>query len=113
MLKTLFASTLLLTVILPAKAQVGPGLSYGDHIGTNYGRGQYYAQICTRQRNGRLSLRTGPGQEYRKLKEIPNGHRVALMDSEYGNDGFRWWNVLHNGNRGWVRADYVCGDPDD
>lgn len=71
-----------------------------------------YATVCTHQRNGRLSLRTGPGQNYPKVKEIRNGNQVALVNAEYSPDGFRWWNVLHNGTRGWARADYICGDPD-
>lgn len=111
MWKTLLATAVVLTAALPVQAQIGPGLSSNDYIGRN-GDDEYYAQVCTRQRNGRLSLRSGPGQEYRKLKEISNGHRVALTNSEYGRDGFRWWNVLHNGNSGWVRADYVCGEPE-
>lgn len=111
MWKTLLATAIILTAALPAKAQIGPGLSSDDYIGA-YGGEEYYAQVCTRQRNGRLSLRNGPGQKYRKLKEIHNGHRVALTDSEYGSDGFRWWKVLYNGNSGWVRADYVCGEPE-
>ncbi len=107
MLKTLMASALILAVALPVKSQIGPGLGPTDSVA----RGERYAQVCTRERNGRLSLRTGPGQGYNKIKEIPNGHSIALFDGEYGGDGFYWWNVLHNGSRGWVRADYVCGDP--
>ncbi len=106
MLKTLMASALILAVALPVKAQVGPGMGPTDRVARGIN-----AQVCTRNRNGRLSLRTGPGRDYRKIKEIPNGHTLALNFSEYGNDGFRWWNVYHNGNQGWVRSDYVCGDP--
>lgn len=112
MLKTLMASALIFSTAIPAKAQVGPGFGTSDHISGNYGGGQIYAQVCTRNRNGRLSLRMGPGQNYRKVKEIASGNTLALVSSEYDNNGFRWWNVYHNGNRGWVRADYVCGDPE-
>lgn len=112
MLKSLIASTLILAVAVPVKAQVGPGFSNADHIAGS-GGGQYYAEVCTNTRNGRLSLRTGPGKSYSKVKEIPNGHTVALNYSRHDNDGFRWWNATHKGSRGWVRADYVCGDPED
>ncbi len=112
MLKTLLASTLILTAALPAKAQVGPGFNGADHISSYPTNRQLYAQVCTRTRNGRLSLRTGPGQNFPKIKEIANGNMVALNSSDYGNDGFRWWGVSHNGSFGWVRADYVCGDPE-
>lgn len=112
MLKSLIASTLILAVAVPVKAQVGPGSSNADYIAGS-GGGRYYASVCTNTYNGRLSLRTGPGKNYPKIKEIPNGHTVALNYSEYDNDGFRWWNANHKGSRGWVRADYVCGDPED
>lgn len=106
MLKTLMASTLILAFAIPVKAQVGPGLGATDHVAGNF----EYAQVCTSSRNGRLSLRTGPGQNYPKIKEISNGHTLAVNHSEYGKDGFRWLNVYHNGSSGWVRADYVCGN---
>jgi hypothetical protein len=110
--KTLLGTALILSASIPVKAQVGPGMNGNDYIGSNNRGTQPYAEVCTRNRNGRLSLRTGPGQQYRKIKEIPDRDSVALNNSEYGNDGFRWWNVFHNGNRGWVRADYICGDPE-
>ncbi|MEM9275897.1 MAG: SH3 domain-containing protein, partial [Cyanobacteria bacterium P01_F01_bin.143] len=76
-----------------------------------YGSGGSNGRVCTRSARGRLSLRTGPGRGYSKVKEIPNGHIVALRNGEYATDGFYWWYVSHNGSNGWVRADYVCGDP--
>lgn len=109
MLKTLMTCTLILGVALPVKAQVGPGLGRTDVV-SSY-ETERYANVCTRQPNGRLSLRTGPGQRYNKIKEIANGNLVALVGGQYSSDGFYWWNVLHDGNRGWIRADYVCGDP--
>lgn len=102
-------SAFILALALPVKAQIGPGSNPTDvPIG---GNGQY-AYVCTNSAKGRLSLRTGPGQNFGKIKEIANGNTVALISSAYDTQGFRWWNVYHNGSRGWVRADYVCGDPD-
>lgn len=109
MFRTLMAYTLILGVASPVKAQVGPGLGRTDVV-SSY-RTEHYANVCTRQPNGRLSLRIGPGQQYKKIKEIRNGNLVALVGGQYSSDGFYWWNVLHNGSHGWVRADYVCGDP--
>ncbi|MFB2979944.1 SH3 domain-containing protein [Microseira sp. BLCC-F43] len=109
-LKTLITSTLMLSVALPIKAQVGPGLGPTDTARNS--DVQSYARVCTNDtRNGRLSLRTGPGQQYPKIKEIRNGQTIGLIRGQYGSDGFYWWNVFHNGSRGWARADYICGDP--
>ena len=109
MLKTLITCTLILGVASPVKSQVGPGLGRTDAASSF--RTERYANVCTRASKGRLSLRNGPGQQYNKVKEISNGNTVALVGGQYSPDGFYWWKVLHNGNNGWVRADYVCGDP--
>lgn len=109
MQKILVASLLTLAIALPVKAQVGPGAGAADVPAGGQGT---YAYVCTRDRTGRLSLRAGLGQNYRKIKEVRNGNTLALITSAYDKAGFRWWNVYHNGSRGWVRADYVCGDPE-
>ncbi len=113
MLKTLMAGALVLAVALPLKAQVGPGLGSTDHRGNVAftSSQENYARVCTNQGNGRLSLRNGPGQGFTKIKEIPNGHALLLLDGKYDSQGFYWWKVVHNSNQGWVRADYVCDDP--
>jgi hypothetical protein len=114
MQKIFMASVLILAVALPVKAQTGPGLGETDYRGSlvsdSY-TGERYARVCTGDQDGRLSMRMGPGAQYNKTKEIPNGHYLGLVDGEYGRDGFYWWQVMYNGNRGWVRSDYVCGDP--
>ena len=109
MFKTLLASILIAGVTLPAVAQVGPGLGSSDYV--NRRNSTRYGRICTKNYNGRLSLRTGPGQGYRKITEIPNQRYVPLYSGRYAVDGFSWWNVNYSGNNGWVRGDYVCGDP--
>ncbi|MCU0536854.1 MAG: SH3 domain-containing protein [Hydrococcus sp. Prado102] len=108
MLKFFATGVLFLATTLPVKAQVGPGLGSSDRVASGV---QSYAQVCTNSSSGRLSLRTGPGQNFGKIKEIPNGHTVGLIKGGYSQDGFWWWNVIHNNSRGWVRSDYVCGDP--
>ncbi len=110
MFKSLLTSIFLVILALPVTAQVGPGRGPTDY-NPNYDARRSSGRVCTRSARGRLSLRTGPGTGYYKVKEIPNGHLVALRDGQYGNDGFYWWYVTHNGSDGWVRSDYVCGDP--
>ncbi|MFB2882282.1 SH3 domain-containing protein [Floridanema aerugineum] len=112
MLKTLMASVLILGIVFPVTAQEGPGRGRTDYNPDMAQGRQQLARVCTRdQSGGRLSLRTGPGREYGKVKEIPNGQAVRLIDGQYGPDGYYWWRVSHNGRQGWVRADYVCDDP--
>lgn len=108
MLKTLMASALILTVVSPVKAERGPGLGYTDTINANI---QAHPHVCTNDQDGRLSLRKGPGQRFRSIKQIPNGHALILVEGKYDSQGFYWWKVLHNRSQGWVRADYVCDDP--
>ena len=109
MFKTLLASILIAGAALPAAAQTGPGLGYTDYVSRS--NNTRYGRICTRNYNGRLSLRTGPGQGYQKILEIPNQRYVPLYSGQYAVDGFWWWNVNYNNYNGWVRADYVCEDP--
>jgi uncharacterized protein YraI len=108
MLKTIIFSSFFVAFAFPVNAQVGPGLGSSDRIASEP---ENYAQVCTKSANGRLTLRMGPGQEFNKVKEIANGQMLALNGGKYGRDGFWWWNVYHNNSRGWVRSDYVCGDP--
>ena len=106
---TLATTLVFCSLVSSVNAQVGPGKGPTDTISVG---GRYPSgQVCTRERNGRLSLRQGPSRKYNKVKEIPNGHTLTLIDGGYSNDGFWWWKASHNGNVGWVRSDYVCGDP--
>lgn len=113
MFKNFMTSAFLLTIMaLPTQAQVGPGCGPSDgNCQPGTGGQNPYGRICTHQRNGRLSMRTGPGQNYNKITEIPNGNIVALSGGEYGSDGIYWWRANYNGRGGWIRSDYVCNDP--
>jgi uncharacterized protein YraI len=99
-MKILTATALLFAVALPATAQVGPAYRSAQ--------GNSYCSVCTAQRGSSLSLRTGPGKNYRVLTQIRDGNSITLTDSQYGRDGFKWWLTNANGRQGWVRADYVC-----
>jgi uncharacterized protein YraI len=92
------------TAVLPASAEeVGPGI--GRLSRSNSG---YAAYVCTSDRGGRLTLRTGAGRGYRQIGQIPDGRNIKVLNNVDGNDGFRWFNVSYRGNYGWVRSDYVC-----
>ncbi len=110
MLKTLISSIILVgTTALPMQAQQGPGCGPYDNCGAAGGRG-HYGQICTRDRNGRLNVRNGPGTNYGYWTQVRNGQTVALYRSAMGHvgGGYRWQQVYINGREGWVRSDYVC-----
>ncbi len=112
MLKTLMTGVLLVaTTALPLSAQQGPGCGRYDNCPPRGGgRGGSYSRICTNSPNGRLNIRTGPGTNYRRLGQVPNGAQVPIWGSARGRDGqsYRWQNISYNGVQGWVRSDYVC-----
>jgi uncharacterized protein YraI len=99
-MKILTATALLFAIALPAAAQVGPAYQPVARL---------YGTVCTAEPGSSLSLRRGPGRNNRVLTQIPDGSSLALFNSQYGQDGFKWWLTNANGRRGWVRADYVCG----
>jgi uncharacterized protein YgiM (DUF1202 family) len=102
-MKILVISALLLSIALPAMAQVGPAYSkrYSQYLMTT-------GTICTKEISSSLSLRSGPGRSYRVLAKIHNGNSVILEGERYGQDGFRWLQAFSKGQQGWIRADYVC-----
>ena len=102
-MKILTATALLFAIALPATAQVGP--AYRSAQGNSYGN------ICTATPGSSLSLRSGPGKNYRALTQVRDGNTIGFNTSQYGQDGFRWLLTSANGRQGWVRADYVCGAP--
>jgi uncharacterized protein YraI len=99
-MKILTATALLFAITLPATAQVGP--AYRSAQGISFGN------VCTTERGSSLSLRNGPGKNYRALTQIRDGNSISVTTSQYGRDGFKWWLTSANGRKGWVRADYVC-----
>jgi uncharacterized protein YraI len=99
-MKILTVTALLFSIALPAAAQVGPAyVSQSSSYGT----------VCTAQRGSSLSLRNGPGKNYRVLTQVRDGKTVGINNFQYGQDGFKWLLTSANGRRGWVRSDYVCG----
>lgn len=110
MTKKLIGSSILAVAIgfsasVLAKEETGPGLGETDR------EHNQVAEVCTKDKSGSLILRGGPGKEYKKVSTISNGAKIVLDEGTYGEDGFYWWKITYKGKTGWVRADYVCGDP--
>ncbi len=100
-MKKLFASLTVSTLILaiqniPASAQVGPGNQSNQPF------------ICTRDYNGRLNMRSGPGRQFGIITQLANGMYVQQLSSRQGSDGFLWYQINYRGAVGWVRGDYLC-----
>lgn len=72
---------------------------------------QRRARVCTRDWNGVLNLRQGPGQEFRTISQMRNNDQIDIISSALGRDGYTWYYVepAWSYNRYWVRADYICG----
>lgn len=79
-------------------AQVGPG-SYSSNVNTTY--------TCT-QNNDLVNIRSGPGKNYRTIRQINSGAYLSTYGGAQGRDGFTWRKVNYNGTVGWVRGDYLC-----
>jgi uncharacterized protein YgiM (DUF1202 family) len=102
-MKILTATALLLAIALPASAQVGP--AYSNRVSDNI----TYGTVCTVERGSRLSVRSGPGKNYRVLDRVIDGRMITLGSYQSGRDGFQWVRTFADGRRqGWVRADYIC-----
>ncbi|BAY10350.1 SH3 domain-containing protein [Calothrix sp. NIES-2098] len=101
MFKLFIASALIFAAALPIGAQeIG---SKGVLISQNYA-----AYVCTNDVGGTLTLRTGPGTDYRSIRQIPAGRNLTVIDSTTSSDGFEWLKVVYRNRQGWVRSDYVC-----
>ena len=71
------------------------------------------ALICTRNPNGMVNLREGPGVQYDIIASLPNETLVYVggvvsVDS-LGNEWFSVQVDSLNHASGYVRSDYVCG----
>jgi uncharacterized protein YraI len=105
MFKLFMASALIFAAALPVVAEeVGPGVG---RISSSDG---YVASVCTNDVGGSLTLRTGPGRNYKKIRQIPAGNNIRVIDSTKTDDGFEWFKVTYKNSRGWVRSDYICNN---
>ncbi|MBD2357478.1 SH3 domain-containing protein [Tolypothrix sp. FACHB-123] len=101
MFKVLMASALIFAAALPVGAQ--EVRSGSVRISQNY-----VAYVCTNDVGGTLTLRTGPGTNYKKIRQIPAGNKITVIGYTTGSDGFEWFRVNFRKKEGWVRSDYVC-----
>ncbi|BAZ07516.1 SH3 domain-containing protein [Calothrix sp. NIES-3974] len=68
-----------------------------------------YTYACTRDRDGRLNMRSGPGTRFRQVSQVPNGAVVSIVDvTEVPIAGFYWYKISFNNRVGWVRGDFIC-----
>jgi uncharacterized protein YraI len=107
-MKILTATVLFFAIALPATAQVGPAYRSAKGNPDSLTVMGYYGYACTTERGSSISVRSGPGKNYRVLAQVRNGNGISLDRSQYGRDGFKWWLTSENSRQGWVRADYIC-----
>jgi hypothetical protein len=95
-------TTILCVQISPSTAQLGPGSYAGAPLTS--------LRICTRQADGAVNIRSGPGTQYGIRTQIVNSVWVNADMSKVVNDGegLRWIWVRYGGIIGWVRGDYLC-----
>jgi hypothetical protein len=88
--------------IVPVLAQSGPG---------NLGGGYRIAHTCTADiYRGQVNLRSGAGQNFRLIRQIPNAAAVEILDRVEGRDGYIWHRVRYQSSVGWVRGDFLCAE---
>lgn len=59
--------------------------------------------VVVSAKEGSLNLRQGPGTNYPKIMEIPNGVQLHITNMQYNaNDDFFFGNTSYNGVTGWV-----------
>ena len=108
MFKLLMASALIFAAALPVAAeQVSPGVGRTSRLEG------YVAFVCTDDAGSSLTLRIGPGINYDKIRQIPSGKNIRVIDSTKSADGIEWFKVSYKNSRGWVRSDYVCNNDRD
>ncbi|BAY10351.1 SH3 domain-containing protein [Calothrix sp. NIES-2098] len=101
MFKLFMAGALIFSAALPVGAQeIG---SKGVLISQIYS-----ATICTNDVGGTLNLRTGPGTNYRVIRQIPNGNDVRVIRTIQNSNGIVWFLVNYGNSRGWIDARYTC-----
>ena len=64
--------------------------------------GTAYA-IVSAQSGGTVRMRSGPGQNYGTLANIPIGTRVQVLDS-----GTEWCLIQHEGATGYMMSQYLA-----
>ena len=57
--------------------------------------------------SGNLNLRSSPGASNTILDKMPRGTAVDFTGRKTTVDGNQWAEVVHNGNKGWVAADFL------
>lgn len=85
-----------------------------NQLPSEYSLGGYLDKGTVRTWNGNsnVNLRQQPTTNNSTvLKTIPDQSLIPLYGGFYSEDNYWWWLTEYQGNRGWIRADFVCGDP--
>lgn len=55
----------------------------------------------------RLNLRSGPGTSYSSVSMLSTNTKVTINGSQYGTDGYLWYQVTTGSLSGYLRSDFV------
>ncbi|MDJ0578775.1 SH3 domain-containing protein [Crocosphaera sp.] len=61
--------------------------------------------------NSNVNLRQQANTSSQVLRNISDRSVIPLYGGYYSEDNYWWWFTEYEGKKGWIRSDYVCGDP--
>jgi uncharacterized protein YgiM (DUF1202 family) len=104
-MKILTVTALLVSILLPAGVAKGYRIPVGDDP---------FVVTCTKH-NDKVNVRSGPGKNYRVVRQLKSGSYVVRVSKKTGRDGLLWHKYEHKNDRtsGWIRDDYLCAVPSD
>ena len=113
-IKLFIASTLTLASAVPALATQGNisvverENNFTYHSTDKILINQATYKVCTRDKDGKLNMRNGPGGRYSVVLQIPNGARISVVDWSKDISGYTWYKIYFRNYEGWVRNDFLC-----
>lgn len=69
--------------------------------------------VTTWNPNSNVNLRRQANTSSQVLRTIRDRSVIPLYGGYYSEDNYWWWFTEYEGKKGWIRSDYVCGDPQD
>jgi hypothetical protein len=102
--------TILSAALLLSQANPGPGF-IGRPASFNNPDPGFNGYVCLNDTRTTLNLRAGPGTNHRTVRQLRHGERLTVVRAFIPSQGWYWDEVYTgNGQRGFVRDDYVCVD---
>ena len=78
-----------------------------QHYGNEDARNGAYSNCTSVYATSDVNVRTGPGTGYDSIGIVNKGSYLTYKGvSQYGSDGYTWYNVDFHGQNGWVSAKY-------